>query len=182
MSNFNSKNVNRKARDYTKNVVLLSKKKKGIIAYILILMSLYVSATYTDTQYYSIYILIGLGVLGVLCYVVADTIEVYHDKIEVLSFLGKKKNSIMRNEILKWNEIKKAGKYVTYYVLIVQTKYDKFVISSIRYKNYEEIKNKITHGVSRSGEIHEDFDKRHYIFIYVIFVIGITFLVALFIF
>jgi len=187
MSKLNSKNVNRKVRDYTKNVVLLSKKKKGFMYYFVLLSSIFFTllpllqlATASGNGVLGASVLLCMGIAGVLFCVNTDTIELYHDKIEIISFWGSKKKTIIRKEILTWNEVKKAGKYVDEYTLIIQTKDDKYKVSDARYDNYEEIKNKITRGVSRGGENQEDFDKRQSRFDTIVLIIALTFLVAAF--
>lgn len=190
MSKLNSKNVHRKARDYTKNVVLLSKKKKGILYYfilpsslVLILLPLHhlITASGIELQLYGASWVMCMGIAGELFCINTDTIEVYHDKIEVISFWGRKKKTIIRNEILAWNEIKKTGKYVNEYILTIQTKDCKYKVSDARYENYLEIKNKITQGARRGGENQEDYDKRQKNIEKIVVVIAITMLVAIFI-
>lgn len=190
MSKLNSKNVHRKARDYTKNVVLLSQKKKGFVYYFVLLGSLVMvifplihltTTSGQDLQLYGASSVMCMGIAGVLFCINTDTIEVYHDKIEVISFWGRKKKTIVRNEILAWNEIKKTGKYVNEYILTIQTKDCKYKVSDARYENYLEIKNKITQGARRGGENQEDYDKRQKNIEKIVVVIAIIMLVAIFI-
>jgi hypothetical protein len=184
--------VGRKLMTNTKRQTLISQQKRDFNYYFVLLGGVFfilISVSGFNNRTENIYnpfwenlLFAVMGLTVVFYCFFADTIVVHYDKLEVITFYGRVKKTILKNEIICFNEIIKKTKYGNFKTLIIKTNEDKYKINASRYKNYLELRNEITEGQTKSDEIQENYDKQQSNFDSFVIIVGLLFFLAILLF
>lgn len=123
-----------------------------------------------------------LGLLGLLCgkaMLEWDKLTIDGEKLEVRSLLGYVKKEIYLDEIIRWTEIDKKNKYVTWTDLVIFTAGTKYKITSTCYKNYDSLKRALVKQNLRDTVGEKAWERRNELYYSAgSGIIGLFFLVA----
>lgn len=99
------------------------------------------------------------GLYSLVALFLIDNIEIYNNRLELKSIVGKTKKIIYYEEIITWSEIEKENKHQKWKDLTIYTSESSYKISSSIYTNYSDIRQKLIRGKARDRKFEQSWNK-----------------------